>query len=255
MERHDSSTPDSFVAACEECGTASHERQYAAILGRRTCEHCLLDSRKRTGGLQEDPYELFVESLAEALDLRAQEAGLHSKRVASHTLLLATHSFKRMDDLKEVYWGSLLHDIGKIGVPDAILLKPGQLTDEEWQIMQKHPRNGHLILKRLPFLSMAADIVLCHEERFDGSGYPAGLRGDEIPLAARLFAIIDTLDAMTFDRSYRKALPFDTAKAEILRMSGTQFDPMAVEIFLREESALREMAAMEFPSPIKGNSW
>jgi HD-GYP domain-containing protein (c-di-GMP phosphodiesterase class II) len=113
--------------------------------------------------------------------------------------------------------------------------------------MREHPRNGHLILQKLPFLTMAADIVLCHEERFDGSGYPAGLKGREIPLAARLFAIIDTLDAMTFDRPYRKGLPFDTAKAEILRMAGTQFDPVAVETFVLEENALREMAAMEFP--------
>lgn len=250
MDRHSSPTlePVGFLAACAECGTASHERQYARILDRHTCEHCLLDSRKRVGGLEHDPYEKFVESLAEALDLRERETGLHSKRVATHTLLLAMHHYKRVSDLREVYWGSLLHDIGKIGVPDAILLKPGQLTDAEWQIMQEHPRNGHRILENLPFLSMAANIVLCHEERFDGSGYPAGLKGEDIPLAARLFAVIDTLDAMTFDRPYRKALPFDTAKAEILRISGSQFDPIAVETFLHEETALREMAAMEFPS-------
>lgn len=250
MDKHDSPTlvPDSFIDACEECGTASHERQYVRVLGRHTCEHCLLDARKRVGGLEGDPYESFVEALAEAMDLREQQTGLHSKRVASHTVLLATHFFKRASDLKEVYWGSLLHDIGKIGVPDAILLKTGQLTNEEWQIMRKHPHDGHLILQKLPFLSMAADIVLCHEERFDGSGYPAGLKGEEIPLAARLFAVIDTLDAMTFDRFYRKALPFDTAKAEILRMAGSQFDPRAVDTFLREEDALREMAAMEYPT-------
>ncbi len=242
------SEPVGFLAACAECGTASHERQYARILDRHTCEHCFLDSRKRGGGLKEEPYEKFVESLAEALDLRERETGLHSKRVATHTLLLATHHYKRESDLREVYWGSLLHDIGKIGVPDAILLKPGQLSDREWQVMQEHPRNGHRILQNLPFLSMAANIVLCHEERFDGSGYPARLKGEEIPLAARLFAIIDTLDAMTFDRPYRKALPFDTAKAEILRMAGSQFDPKAVDTFLREEAALREMAAMEYPT-------
>jgi HD-GYP domain-containing protein (c-di-GMP phosphodiesterase class II) len=239
MESHTSPTtlgPDSFAAACAECGTVSHERQYVRILGRHTCEHCLLDSRKRLGGLENDPYEMFVESLAEALDLRERETGLHSKRVATNTLLLAAHHYKRVSD------------IGKIGVPDAILLKQGQLSDKEWQIMREHPRNGHHILQNLPFLSMAADIVLCHEERFDGSGYPAGLKGEEIPLAARLFAVIDTLDAMTFDRPYRKALSFDTAKEEILRMAGSQFDPKAVDTFLREEAALREMAAMEFPS-------
>lgn len=241
-----SSVPDSFIAACSECGVVSHERQYARLGDHHTCEHCLLHSRKRRGGLDSDPYEMFVESLAEAMDLRERETGLHSKRVAAHTLLLATHYYKRAEDLREVYWGSLLHDIGKIGVPDAVLLKPGKLSDEEWQIMRKHPHNGHVILQKLPFFAMAGSIVLCHEERFDGSGYPAGLKGDEIPLAARLFAVIDTLDAMTFDRPYRKALSFDTAKAEILRMSGTQFDPQAVETFLHEEAALREMATMEF---------
>jgi HD-GYP domain-containing protein (c-di-GMP phosphodiesterase class II) len=251
MERHASPTlaPAGFAAACAECGTASQDRQYVRTLDRQTCEHCLLDSRKRLGGLENDPYEMFVESLAEALDLRERETGLHSKRVATHTLLLAAHHYKRVNDLREVYWGSLLHDIGKIGVPDVVLLKRGRLSDKEWHIMREHPRKGHLILEKLPFLSMAADIVLCHEERFDGSGYPAGLKGEEIPLAARLFAIIDTLDAMTFDRPYRKALPFDTAKTEIIRMAGKQFDPIAVETFLREETALREMSAMEFPQP------
>lgn len=236
------------MEACAECGKASHKRQYLHFRNRHTCEHCLLDHHKRSVGLENESYELFVESLAEAMDLREKETGLHSKRVATHTLLMAAHHYKSAKDLREIYWGSLLHDIGKIGVPDAILLKPGKLSDQEWLIMQEHPRNGHQILQNLSFLTMAADIVLCHEERFDGSGYPAGLKGDEIPLAARLFAVIDTLDAMTFDRPYRKALPFDTAKEEIQRMAGSQFDPIAVDTFLREEAALREMASMQFPS-------
>lgn len=237
------------ATTCTECGSASHDRQYVHTLqDHPICEHCFLKSRKHLCNLENDTYELFVESLAEALDLRERETGLHSKRVATHTLLLATHHYENKSDLREIYWGSLLHDIGKIGVPDAVLLKHGQLSDKEWLIMREHPRNGHFILKKLPFLGMAANIVLCHEERFDGSGYPDGLKGEEIPLAARLFAVIDTLDAMTFDRPYRKALPFDTAKAEILRMNGSQFDPTAVDTFLLEESALREMAAMERPS-------
>lgn len=231
---------------CSECGGVFRNRQYRRIEDRYTCEHCLLDAHKLRVGLASDPYELFVESLAEALDLREQETGLHSKRVAAHTLLLARHFYQEVHDLREIYWGSLLHDIGKIGVPDAVLLKPGKLTREEWAIMQQHPRNGHLILKNLSYLAMAADIVLCHEERFDGSGYPAGLKGEQIPLGARLFAVIDTLDAMTFDRPYRKALPFDVAKAEILRMTGSQFDPRAVETFLKEETTLREMSTLEF---------
>lgn len=239
------------AATCTECGTTSHNRQYVRILNHHTCEHCFLESRKCLCNLGNDIYEMFVESLAQALDLRERETGLHSKRVATHTLLLAAHHYKNTSDLREVYWGSLLHDIGKIGVPDAVLLKPGHLSAKEWLIMREHPRNGHLILQKLPFLGMAANIVLCHEERFDGSGYPTGLKGEEIPLAARLFAVIDTLDAMTFDRPYRKALPFDTAKAEILRMTGSQFDPIVVDTFLREEDALREMATMEKLSPAK----
>lgn len=250
MEEHGSSpsVPFGFEAACcAECGAAAHDRQYARLGERHTCESCFLHSRKLLGGLDGDPYEMFVESLAEAMDLREKETGLHSKRVAAHTLLLARHHYQEIEDLREIYWGSLLHDIGKIGVPDAVLLKPETLSEEEWQVMKKHPQNGYLILKKIPFLSMAADIVLHHEERFDGSGYPAGLAGQSIPLAARLFAIIDTLDAMTFDRPYRRALSFDVAKAEILRQAGSQFDPLAVDTFLREEVALREMAEMEFP--------
>jgi HD-GYP domain-containing protein (c-di-GMP phosphodiesterase class II) len=237
-----------FAAACAECGAVSHERQYLRLLDRHTCEHCLLGARKRRGGLKDDPYEMFVEALAEALDLRERETGLHSKRVATHTLLLAARHFDNVDDLREIYWGSLLHDIGKIGVPDAILLKPERLSDAEWQVMRTHPHNGYLILQKLPQLIKAADIVLCHEERYDGSGYPRGLKGEEIPFGARLFAVIDTLDAMTFDRPYRKAMAFDAAKAEILRMSGSQFDPRAVESFVAEEVALHEMTRMEFPA-------
>jgi HD-GYP domain-containing protein (c-di-GMP phosphodiesterase class II) len=245
---HNATVPGSFAAACSECGEVSHLRLYTRLGEHHTCERCLLKSRKRRGGLDGNPYENFVEALAEAMDLREHETGMHSKRVATHTLLLAAHHYTRVEDLREVYWGSLLHDIGKIGVPDAILLKPGPLTAAEWQVMREHPRNGQVILKKLPFLSMAADLVLCHEERYDGSGYPGGLKGDAIPLPARLFAVIDTLDAMTFDRPYRKALPFDVAKAEIVRMAGSQFDPVAVDSFLREEEALREMATMEFPA-------
>lgn len=249
---HDRPSParvaGNFVEACAECGSVSHERQYARIESRHTCEHCFLRHRKHHHDLGSDPYEGFVEALADALDYRERETGLHSKRVATYTLLLAAHCYDDNVEMREVYWGSLLHDIGKIGVPDATLLKPDRLSDEEWTVMRQHPQIGHEILKRLPFLSMAADVVLCHEERYDGSGYPRRLKGSEIPLAARLFAVIDTLDAMTFDRPYRKALPFDTARAEIVKMSGSQFDPAVVDIFLREEAALREMTAMEFPT-------
>ena len=231
---------------CSVCGTSLMDRQYLKAGARLVCEHCLLDSRKQLVGLGEHPYEQFAESLAAALDLREHATGLHSKRVASHTLILARHHYADGTPLREIYWGSLLHDIGKIGVPDAILLKRGQLSEDEWTIMRLHPEHGSRLLEKLPYFSLAAQIVLCHEERFDGSGYPRALRGDDIPLSARLFAVIDTLDAMIFDRPYRHAQSFDAAKAEILRMSGSQFDPVAVEAFLQEEQLLREMTAVEY---------
>lgn len=235
------------ATACTECGSTTIDRLYATTPDRSICEHCLLEARKRHVGLEAGPYELFVESLAMALDLREHETGLHSKRVGLHTLLLACQFYSDADELREIYWGSLLHDIGKIGVPDSILLKHGRLSEEEWKIMQQHPVHGFRILENIPILSFACRIVLCHEERYDGTGYPSGLKGDEIPMPARLFAVIDTLDAMTFDRPYRKAVSFDTAKMEIVRMSGSQFDPQAVAAFLKAEELLREVALLELP--------
>lgn len=183
----------------------------------------------------------FAEALAEALDIREHETGAHSKRVACHTLALARRFTADPDRLRQIYRGSLLHDIGKIGISDAILLKQGELNEAEWAEMRTHPEKGYRIVAQIPGMEEAAEIILSHEERFDGTGYPRGLRGQQIPLGARLFALIDTLDAMTSDRSYRKALSFEQAHAEIVSMSGTQFDPVAVQAFLAEEAALREM--------------
>ncbi len=191
----------------------------------------------------------FAEALAEALDIREHETGMHSKRVACHTLVLAHRFTADTDQLRQIYWGSLLHDIGKIGIADAILLKQGALNEDEWQEMRTHPEKGHRIVAQIPGMEEAAEIVLSHEERFDGTGYPRGLRDQQIPLGARLFALIDTLDAMTSDRSYRKALSFDQARAEIVSMSGTQFDPVAVQAFLAEETTLREMVAAKCMQP------
>ena len=191
----------------------------------------------------------FAEALAEALDIREHETGMHSKRVACHTLVLARRFAADTNQLRQIYWGSLLHDIGKIGIPDAILLKQGALNEDEWLEMKTHPEKGHHIVAQIPDMEEAAELILSHEERFDGTGYPRGLRGQQIPLSARLFAMIDTLDAMTSDRSYRKALSFDQARTEIISMSGTQFDPVAVQAFLAEESVLREMVAAKCMQP------
>ena len=193
----------------------------------------------------------LAEALAAALDARERETGLHSKRVACHTLVLARRFSSDPAELHQVYWGALLHDIGKIGIPDAILLKQGALTAEEWRVMRTHPEIGHRILAGVPFLAQAAEIVLTHEERFDGSGYPRGLAGQAIPLWSRLFAVIDTLDAMTSDRVYRKGLSFDAARREILAQSGRQFDPVAVDAFVAEEAVLREMVSAKCEAPVE----
>lgn len=128
--------------------------------------------------------------------------------------------------------GALLHDIGKVGIMDAILLKPGKLDEHEWVEMRRHPQIGHDILSGISFLKGAADFILTHHERYDGTGYPRGLKGDEIPVGSRIFNLVDTLDAMTSNRPYRKALSFDALQAEVQRCSGTQFDPALAEVFL-----------------------
>lgn len=189
--------------------------------------------------------ETLAELLVGALDLRERETAQHSKRVACHTLVLARQFYADAATLAQIYWGALLHDIGKIGIPDAVLLKPGPLTESEWALMRQHPLLGYQLLAQVPGMDVAADLVLNHEERFDGSGYPAGLAGEAIPLPARLFAVIDTLDAITSDRTYRAAQTFDVARNEILAESGKQFDPLAVAAFVQAEAELRQMVARQ----------
>jgi HD-GYP domain-containing protein (c-di-GMP phosphodiesterase class II) len=230
---------------CDCCGKIAAGPLPPLPDGRRLCERCFLDRPDAAPRREDDRYAGFAEALVEALDLREHETGRHSRRVACHTLVLARRLTGDAERLRQIYWGALLHDVGKIGVPDRVLLKRGALSDDEWAVMRRHAADGHRIVSHLPGMSEAADIVLCHEERFDGTGYPRGLRGDDIPFGARLFAVIDTLDAMTSDRPYRHGLPFDTAMAEIRRMSGSQFDPEAVRLFVAEEPALRRMVELK----------
>src|SRR5574338_418595 len=239
-ERHDFRPR---TRSCKVCGTEIAAAGLSA--GEGCCESCYLDGCKGGADVFALANERFAEALVAALDAREHETGLHSKRVACHTLVVARRFITDPARLRQVYWGALLHDLGKIGIPDAVLLKGGPLDEAEWTLMRAHPEAGKHILERLPAFEEAAEIVLCHEERYDGSGYPNGLRGDQIPLGARLFAVIDTLDAMTSDRPYRPGLDFDTAKAEILRTTGSQFDPLAVEAFVQEEATLREMVAVK----------
>lgn len=177
-------------------------------------------------------YDETLEALGGALDLRDNETAGHSRRVSRYCLEMARALGCTSDQLKQIARGSYLHDVGKIGIPDAILLKEGKLTAEEMEVMQTHVRVGYDLVSRIAFLAPAAEIVLTHQERFDGTGYPQGLVGDEIPLGARIFTVADTLDAMTSDRPYRRALPFSAAREEITRESGRQFDPEVVRVFL-----------------------
>lgn len=235
------------ASACHLCGHAIPAAPFAREENRLYCEACFLKQREPPDlqAERDQAYLALAEALAAALDAREHETGLHSQRVACHTQVLARRFTQDTQQLRQIYWGALLHDIGKIGIPDNILLKEGLLTEGEWVVMRTHPGIGQHILASVPFMAEAAEIVLCHEERFDGTGYPRGLSGETIPLAARLFAVIDTLDAMTSDRPYRKGLSFDAAKAEIQRLAGTQFDPLAVETFSAEEKTLREMVAVK----------
>lgn len=240
----------STPVACDQCGSSITASPHLLRGTRCTCESCLLKERELTAARNENEriHQALAEALASALDAREQETGLHSKRVACHTLVLAKRCFDDPARLRQIYWGALLHDIGKIGIPDAILLKAGPLDEHESAVMRRHPQIGHDILKGLAYFREAAEIVLCHEERFDGAGYPRGLAGEAIPVGARLFAVIDTLDAITSDRPYRARLAFDNARKEILRCAGAQFDPMAVDAFLAEEAMLREMVEMKCAS-------
>lgn len=174
-----------------------------------------------------------IGALVSALDAREHETQIHSIRVTEYALRLAREIDYPSSEMVDLKFGAMLHDIGKIGISDRILLKPGPLTEQEWKEMQRHTVIGHRILNEIHFLEQASEIVLYHHERWDGDGYPSGLAGEEIPLGARLFAVVDTLDAMTSDRPYRDALEFDDVVEELKRCSGSQFDSAIVEAFLR----------------------
>jgi putative nucleotidyltransferase with HDIG domain len=198
----------------------------------------------------EHSYDVTLEALGDALDLKDSETEGHSKRVTAYAIALARAMGIPPDEIKIIARGAFLHDIGKMAIPDDILRKPGKLTPEEQVVMREHCARGYHMLRKIPFLSGAAEIVYCHQEYYDGGGYPNGLRGREIPVGARIFAVADTLDAITSDRPYRKARGFDIAREEILRCSGTQFDPGVVEVFLKIPNELWQ----ELRSEISGQN-
>ena len=180
----------------------------------------------------ERSYDITLEALGDALDLKDAETEGHSKRVTAFTIAIARAMGLPREQIAMIARGAFLHDIGKMAIPDNILRKPGKLDTNEMDLMREHCYHGYQMIKKIPFLSEVSEIVYSHQEKFDGTGYPRGLKGKEIPLGARIFSIADTLDAMTSDRPYRPKQSLHAARVEIEKYSGRQFDPDVVKVFL-----------------------
>jgi putative nucleotidyltransferase with HDIG domain len=203
----------------------------------------------------EDAYRSTLKALTAALETRDLETHGHSERVVSYSMRLGREYGLDNERLKSLEFGSLLHDIGKIGVPDLILRKPAKLTSEEWVLMREHPVHGQQILRGIKFLEGAARVVAQHHEKWDGSGYPLGLSADDIDICARIFSVADAFDAITSDRVYRKGKPYEAAAQELDEWAGKQFDPKVVETFhrvppedwqeLHDQSLMKKEEALE----------
>src|SRR5947209_8194385 len=204
-----------------------YENHLEELVHSRTAE---LDEALRS---LEDAYRSTLKALTAALDKRDSETHGHSERVVAYSLRLGRELGLDAEQTRSLEFGALLHDIGKIGVPDAILRKPSRLTEEEWREMREHPSHGRQILRGIEFLKGASRVVSQHHERWDGSGYPLGLRGEEVDINARVFAVAEAFDAITSDRVYRLGRDYDAAAAELEAFSGRQFDPRVVAAFLR----------------------
>ena len=219
--------------ALERRQLITERREYQVMLERRVAEA----TRDLAAALAEleDTYRATLEALGSALDTRDVGTHAHSRRVVGYSLSIA-HAFG-VDEtqMRDIEHGVLLHDIGKIGIPDAILLKPDKLTADEWKVMRRHPEIGKRLIENVPFLQGAIPIIFCHHEKWDGTGYPRGLKGEQIPLAARIFAVVDVWDAMRSDRPYRRGWPDEQVDAHIRTLAGTHFDPQVVRAFLALE--------------------
>lgn len=215
------------------------------ILARTSMDLALRDAQEqkrhaeaRTAEVQA-AYGETISGWSRALELRDSETQGHSQRVTALTLQLAKELHIPEEQWEALRWGALLHDIGKMGVPDEVLRKPGALTPEERLIIEEHPRIAYELLRPISFLKDALVIPYCHHERWDGKGYPQGLAGENIPLAARLFSIVDVWDALTSDRSYRKAWSVEKSRAYLEEQAGCAFDPALVQAFCRMLAAQR----------------
>lgn len=181
----------------------------------------------------ERSYDITLQAFGDTLRLKHSETEAHARRVTAYTISIARVMGLSAAEIRVIARGAFLHDVGKLAVPDAILLKPGALTREEMEIMRSHCSRGREVTVGIPFLKEPAEIVYSHHENYDGSGYPRGLRGDEIPLGARIVSLANAFDAITSDQPYRPARPFSAAIAEIERCAGSQFDPEIVKIVLK----------------------
>lgn len=202
-----------------------YQRHLEELVAERTAE---LDQALEA---IENSYRMTLKALVQALETRDFETHGHSERVVTFSLRLGYELNLDKEILRDLELGALLHDIGKIGVPDAVLRKPAKLNEEEWNKMKLHPIHGQKILRNIPFLEGAARIVAQHHEKWDGTGYPVGLRGEDVDIGARIFSVVDAFDAMVSDRVYRKGCSYEDALAELERCAGTQFDPLVVEAF------------------------
>jgi putative nucleotidyltransferase with HDIG domain len=222
----------------------AYQTNLEALVAKRT------DDLRRTMATLERSYDVTLEALGDALDLKDAETEGHSKRVTAFTIAIARAIGIPKEQIPVIARGAFLHDIGKMAIPDAILRKPGALTPEEVTIMREHCYRGYQMVKKIPFLQEAAEIVYAHQERWDGTGYPRGLKGNEIPLGARMFSIADTLDAITSDRPYRPAQTLTAARKEIEEWAGRQFDPEIVKVFLTMPENIWEDLRNEINSQI-----
>lgn len=205
---------------------------YLVSATMRTSEHNLKRAA-RSEALLKESYELTLEGWVKALEYRDRETEGHCRRVTSLSMQLADLVGLKDDEITQIHNGALLHDIGKMAIPDSILFKPGPLDDAEWAQMRKHPIYAKEMLESIPFLHSAISIPYCHHERWDGQGYPQGLKGEEIPLPSRIFTIVDHWEALSSDRPYRKALPKEQVFVYIKENEGRVFDPHLAEIFLK----------------------
>ena len=241
--------------------TRALEHQDLIVAKQRYEDHLEELVEQRTAELDqalnslEDAYRSTLKALTAALETRDLETHGHSERVVSYSMRLGREYGLDSERLKALEFGSLLHDIGKIGVPDLILRKPSKLTSEEWVLMREHPVHGQQILRGIKFLEGAARVVAQHHEKWDGSGYPLGLSADDIDICARIFSVADAFDAITSDRVYRKGKPYEAAAQELDEWAGKQFDPKVVEAFhrvppedwqeLHDQSLMKKEEALE----------